>query len=115
MSDHARRVNLVYPWDDCCVGDEQLANKVYEQHDGTHVIVPLEDYNDLVDALVDVVAQACWAPEDENGDYLDSCAITPLAWGMDVLERLGLVKISFSAGRRRIGRLIEREADDDTP
>ena len=49
MNDRARRVNPVYPWDN----NWAVANKIYEDPDGSHVIMPVEDYKRLLALGVD--------------------------------------------------------------
>lgn len=68
---------------------------------------------DLIDALEDVVNQACVTFEQvEDGpnpslvqsEVLDSMALSAYAHGMRVLARLGRIEIQTSVGRRVIGR-----------
>lgn len=54
---------------------------------------------DLIDALEDVVNQACALRTPAGGTELDSMALSAYAGGLRVLARLGRVRVTHEAGR----------------
>ena len=59
---------------------------------------------ELLDALEDVVNQACYASGPGAGSHLDSMALSAYAHGMRVLAKLGRIEIEHEVGRRVLGR-----------
>lgn len=64
------------------------------------------DIEELLEALEDVVNQACYIP---SGDIYDSMAISAYAFGMRVLAEHGILEIEEEHGRRVIAHRKERE------
>ena len=68
-----------------------------------------EREQELLEALEDVVHQACWFEPPQGGGYLDSSALSSYACAMRLLAEYGRIKIDRESGRRVIGNWIERE------
>lgn len=71
---------------------------------------------ELIDALEDVINQACVTFEQvEDGpnpslvqsEVLDSMALSAYAHGMRVLARLGRIEVEHEYGRRVVGRFVK--------
>jgi hypothetical protein len=58
---------------------------------------------ELLDALEDVVNQACWSNDD---GLLDSMALSAYAHGLRTLAEYGRVTIEHSVGRRVIAHWV---------
>jgi hypothetical protein len=69
--------------------------------------VETDKEKELLDILARVIGQAC---EDGSGE-IDSMALTAYAMGIDLLEEYGLLEVSASEGRRRIGRWNPNQAN----
>lgn len=63
------------------------------------------EMGELLDALEDVLFQACW---DSLEEVLDSMALTAYANGMRLLAEYGRIEIVNEYGRRVIAKPIER-------
>lgn len=63
----------------------------------------------LLDALEDVVNQACSNPHDPKDPELDSMALSAYAHGMRTLAKYGWLEINSEHGRRVIGQRTEHE------
>ena len=66
-------------------------------------IVETENEMELLEALENVVDQACLG----MGNVLDSMAITAYAGGMRLLADYGRIKITQESGRRVIGEWVK--------
>ena len=64
-----------------------------------------ETENELLNALEDVLAQACL---DDEGLFFDSMALSSYADGLHVLAKYGRIEITKEMGRRVIARLKQR-------
>lgn len=85
-------------WSEAADTDEDFAEAVIA------AVAPLIRA-DLLDALEDVVNQACSVADDEEGgSHLDSMALGANAHGLRVLAKHGRVVIEHEVGRRVIGR-----------
>jgi hypothetical protein len=69
------------------------------------------EVENLLDALEDVINQAC----GDNGDTLDSMALSAYARGMRVLAEYGRVKIEQDAGRRVSATWVDVDFGTDVP
>lgn len=65
--------------------------------------------NALLDALEDVVNQACSNPHDGKDPELDSMALSAYAHGMRTLAKYGWMEIISEYGRRVIAQRVEHE------
>jgi hypothetical protein len=74
----------------------------YDDPNGTHALMPVEEYERLRDILEDLVAQACTV----NGE-LDSMATRTGAEALRYLAEIGRVKIIDEHGRRVIAKWVQ--------
>jgi hypothetical protein len=61
---------------------------------------------DLLDALEDVLNQACGEDGPDGKRYMDSMALSAYAIGLRTLEKSGRIRITKSYGRRVIAEWV---------
>lgn len=66
--------------------------------------------DDILDALEDVITQAC-----SRGETVDSMSFTSYAYAMRLLSRYGRLKVDSDLGRRVIGRFIQSQPAPAAP